>query len=306
MYPNSVAIGLDIGGTKIAGGLVEPDSGRVLTRRVIPTLPERGGEAILHDSLELARQLIREADAQNLVLLGIGIGVCELVDPEGKIIGDYLTGWNVLPVQEHFSQLAPTLIESDARAAALAEACYGAGKAYRLFAYVTVGTGISYALIQDGQPMTGERGNAILLASMPLSVRCPHCGEMASQVLEEFASGPALVAHYNEQKQAHYATGQEVMASANAGDKVAIDVVESAGEALGNSVGFLVNILDPEAIVVGGGLGLAGGLYWEHFVAATRRHVYASDTQSLPIIPAKLGVDAGLIGAGAIALKAFG
>jgi glucokinase len=300
-----VAIGLDIGGSKIAGGLIEQNSGCVVLRKVIPTLPERGGGAVLEDSLVLTGRLIAEAQIQNRSIIGIGIGICELVDQNGNITDNYLLHWKDLPVRKRFAQLAPTVIESDVRAPALAEALYGAGKPYNLFAYVTVGTGISYALVQDGQPMKGARGKAIVLGSSSLRVHCPHCGEMVSQVLEEFASGPAMVTRYNERSKSQLATGQELMAAVDAGDEVAIEVVHSAGQALGNSVGFMSNLLDPEAIIIGGGVGLAGGPYWEHFVAATRRNIYATDTRSLPILPAKLGVDAGLIGAGAIAMQAF-
>ena len=304
--PNRVAIGLDIGGTKIAGGLVDPQSGQVLTRQIIPTMPEREGRAVLQDAITVARDLMAEANARERAVLGIGIGICELVDANGNITGEYLIKWRNLPIYDRFNQLAPTIIESDARAPALAEAQYGAGQEYKHFAYVTVGTGISYALVQDGQPMKGARGNAILLGSSPLRVRCPHCGEFASQVLEEYASGPALVARYNQQKPAQLTSGHELFAAADVGDRMAFDIVQSGAEALGNSVGFLVNLLDPEAVIVGGGLGLAGGLYWDHFVAATRRAIYASDTRTLAIVPAKLGVDAGVIGAAACAMNVFG
>ena len=83
-------------------------------------------------------------------------------------------------------------------------------------------------------------------------------------------------------------------------------MVREAGRALGVAVGFLVNVLDPAAVVVGGGLGLAGGAYWESLVASTRRHVWADDTRSLPIVPAALGADAGVVGAAATAWHRFG
>jgi glucokinase len=97
-----------------------------------------------------------------------------------------------------------------------------------------------------------------------------------------------------------------VLAAAEAKDPVAIQVVKSAGESLGNSAGFMVNVLDPEAIIVGGGLGLAGGLYWEAFVASTRRHIWSDTNRDLPILTAALGNDAGAIGAAATAWKRLG
>ena len=300
--PTFLLLGLDIGGTKIAGGLVDPESGRVLVREQIATRPERGGEMVLSDALALTRRLMHQAKTGGSTVAGIGIGICELVDRTGNISDEYLIRWKGLPVRKHFSQLAPTVIESDARAPAVAEARFGAGRPYRLFAYVTVGTGISYALVNDGRALTGARGNAILLASAPLQLRCEHCGETMTQVLEEYASGPALVARYNARAKSKVSSGHEVLAAVEAGDEAAVDIVQSAAAALGNSVGFMVNLLDPEAVIVGGGLGLARGLYWETFVATTRRHIYANDTQRLPIVQAELGVDAGIIGA---ALCAF-
>ena len=90
-----------------------------------------------------------------------------------------------------------------------------------------------------------------------------------------------------------------MLAAADRGDPDAVRVVRDAAEALGSGVGFLVNVLDPEAVVVGGGLGLAGGLYWDAFIDSVRRHVWAEATRGLPIVPAELGTDAGLIGAAA-------
>jgi glucokinase len=95
------------------------------------------------------------------------------------------------------------------------------------------------------------------------------------------------------------ARGEELLAVVETGDALAIDVVKTAGQALGVSVGWLVNVLDPESVIVGGGLGLAGGLYWSSFVAATREHIWSDTNRELPILPAALGVDAGLIGAAA-------
>ena len=96
-----------------------------------------------------------------------------------------------------------------------------------------------------------------------------------------------------------------MLAAADRGDPDAARVVRDAAEALGSGVGFLVNVLDPEAVVVGGGLGLAGGLYWDALIDSVRRHVWAEATRDLPIVRAELGTDAGLIGAAAHAARNF-
>src|SRR5262249_36140016 len=154
------------------------------------------------------------------------------------------------------------LVESDVRAAAQGEAMCGAGKGCPLFVYVTVGTGISYCLMQNGYPLKGAKGNAITLSSSPLSTTCSHCGTKLRPVLEEFASGPAIAHRFlHEQGKAEMngsrCTSEDVFHAAAGGDNVAAEILVSAGEALGVSVAFLVNVLDPERIVVGGGLGMA-------------------------------------------------
>jgi glucokinase len=296
---STCAIGLDVGGTKIAAGIVLHDSGEVLFRQQIPTRAERGGSAVLDDALRLATGLLDEARHSDLSVAGIGVAVCELVDVAGNVTSSHTIGWQGMPVGRRFSRLAPTVIESDARAPALAEALYGAGRGRRLFVYVTVGTGISYSLVQDGLPYAGAHGNALVLASMPLTTTCTQCGARLHPVLEEFAAGPALVERYNEQADATVTGGEAVLAAAQRGNPIARDIVTTAGEALGVTVGFLVNVLDPQAVIVGGGLGLAGGLYWQSFLESTRTHIYADVTRNLPIQRAELGVDAGLIGAAA-------
>ena len=301
--PTDCAIGLDVGGTKIAAGLVAHPSGAVLARRTVPTLPQRGGEAVLGDTLAITSDLLEEARKRNLDLQGIGVGVPELVDPAGNITSSHSLAWQDISVRAAFAALAPAVVESDVRAGALAEAMYGAGRDYRLFVYVTVGTGISSTLVLDGRPYAGARGNALIMASSPFTTECSYCGTVLNPVLEEYASGPALVARYNLQGSKFAVQGEDVTAAAAAGDDAAIKVVTSAGEALGNSVAFLVNVMDPEAIVVGGGLGTAGGLFWDSLVAGTRARIWAENSRGLPILAAAMGGDSGLVGAAATVFR---
>lgn len=300
------AVGLDIGGTKIAAGVVLWPSGKIMHRIAIPTRPARGGKAVLKDTLNIAATLVDWAKSRDIEVSGIGAGVAELVDADGNVTSDQTIRWRRTPVQRELSGIAPAQVESDVRAAALAEAIFGAGRGSRIFVYVTVGTGISYCLVQDGRPYRGANGNAIAFASSPLSTTCEHCGARLRPILEEFASGPAIARRYARDHPS-LENGQPVEAVCTEGvfrraerrERAAMEIVTSAGEALGVSTAFLVNVLDPERVVVGGGLGVAGGLYWKAFRRACREHIFANDARALPIVRAWLGVDAGLIGAAA-------
>jgi glucokinase len=295
------AIGLDIGGTKIAAGVVLWPSGEILKRTVIPTNPGRGGEAVLTDTVDLALTLRDWARQERIDLAGIGAGVAELVDCEGNVTSSCTIKWRGVPVREKLSGIMPAQVESDVRTAALAEAIFGAGRKNSLFAYITVGTGISYCLVQDGRPLKGAKGNAITLSSSPLSTVCTDCGAKLRPVLEEFASGPAIAKRFAQIAKSNKSfTAEDVFRAARDENDGAVEILTSSGEALGVSAAFLVNVLDPEMIIVGGGLGMAGGLYWDAFVRSCREHIFADNSRDLPIVTAKLGTDAGLVGAAAV------
>ena len=301
--PSSCVIGIDVGGTKIAAGLVVFPRAEVLVRRLIPTCADRTGEEVLGSTLELAAGLVQEAQRDGRKVAGIGLGVAELVNGRGEITSGHTIHWQGLAVQDRLSALAPAAVEADVRAAALGEALYGAARGCRDVVYVSVGTGISYSLVQDGRPYAGARGNALILASSPMTHSCSNCGRRSTQVLEDFASGRAIGLRYSTRAGGGSYRGEDVMRLADQEDGIAIEIVETAGEALGVAVGFLVNILDPEVVVIGGGLGLCGGRYWECFVESARQHIWAEDSRQVPIVTAALGRDAGVVGAAAAFLE---
>jgi glucokinase len=251
---------------------------------------------VLGDTVRLAEDLARQAGGRGLRVAGVGIGVPELVDLEGRVVTGAVVGWRELPIAAAFSHLGPAVVESDVRAAALAEASLGAGRPFDPFAYVGVGTGISYSLLSGGVPYAGSRGAAILLGSGTLTVPCDACGADASLVLEDAAGGPALVRDLRRLG-GEGERAQDVLTAAAAGDPRAAEVVERAGRLVGMGVGLLVNLLDPAAVVVGGGLGCAGGAFWHALVEAAREHVWHQPARDLPILQAELGPDAGVVGA---------
>jgi glucokinase len=298
------AIGIDVGGTKIAGGLVELKTGRVLSRRHGPTLPERGGKAVFEDVLVQARELAAEARSRALPAAAIGVGLPQLVTPEGHVRSDHLFDWRHLPAVERFNEIAPTRLESDVRAAAWAEARFGAGRNHEIFCYITIGTGVSYCLVINGRPFAGARGYAIHFATMPQSIRCRACGVMHTAILEQTAGGPGIAAAYGLRRGGVVAGAEEVLAAMAAGDPDAVAVVADAAIELGAAIGQMVNMLDPHALVIGGGLGSVGGAYGERLTAAIRDHVFAPEARRLPILPAELGPDAGIVGAALAAASA--
>ena len=293
--PPGCAIGVDVGGTKIAAGVVTFPDARVHLRQEIPTCPQRGGEAVLADVERLAADLKGQAQVAGFQPAAMGVGLCEIVRTDGAIASSNAVDWCNLPVRQRLGRIAPARIEADVRAAACAEAAFGAGRNARVLLYVTIGTGIASCLVIDGRPFTGARGAAGTLASGPLpGLTTKNAGELPG--LEAFASGPALVMRYNLLGGAAV-SGREVLEAARCRDARAMEVAQSAGAAVGAVIGSTVNLLDPELVVLGGGLGLADGLYRDALEAAMRRHIWWPGHRDLPLVSAALGADSAIIGA---------
>ena len=299
------AIGVDVGGTKLAFGLLDASSLALLERTELPTRRERGGEAVLADVEAGAAALAERAAELGRRVAGIGIGVPEIVDLDGRITtSGVIPGWNRLPVAETLRDVAPVHVEADVRAAAFAEAVLGSGQGLRYFLFVTIGTGISYSAVWDGRPVAGARGGALNVGTSILGDRLILSDE-EPLVLERVASGSALVERYVAR--GGVAEGaDEVFAALQRGDDAARTVVHDGARALGIGVALLVNLLDPEGLVVGGGLGSADTVYWPLAEEWARRYMYADVGASIPIRRAQLGPDAGVIGAGLVGLAGSG
>lgn len=297
----AVAIAIDVGGTKVAAGLVDQD-GRLAHRRVQPATAG-DGDAQVAAIRTVAEGLRRTANDEGHHVAAVGIGVPELVDRGGIIRGDDNFAWKGLDLAQALTLGLPTIIESDVRAAATAEAQVGAGADFGYWLYVTIGTGVSGCLVTDGTPQPGARGYAIHLASSP--IRMPGAaGDQAPRTLEQVASGTGVLA-------AAVATGadvrgaEDVIARAEAGDTTMTDVVTDAARAMGSGIALLVNATDPEAVVLGGGLGQAEGLYRDILEQTLREDIVADEAKDLPVRRAAAGADSGVIGAGLVALAAY-
>ena len=171
------AIGIDVGGTKVALGLLDAAELSLLESVVIPTGRDRGGKAVLADIRASAAELAERAAARGRRVSGIGLVVPEIVSLAGDIVsGVVIPQWNELPVAGVLSEIAPVRVEADVRAAAFAETVLGAGQGYDYLVFVTVGTGISYTAVYQGRPIAGSRGGALnigttVLARLPGELR---------------------------------------------------------------------------------------------------------------------------------------
>lgn len=283
-HPGQYAIGIDVGGTKIAGGIVDLATGRLTAQRQILTEYQRGGEAVLADVATMARDLLAQVPRPAT----LGVAVAELVDPMGHVFSDYRIAWKGMDIAARLNPISHTIISSDVRAAALAEARFGAGRGLTDFYFVTIGTGISGVPVQNGTPYAGSRGAALVIANGITRHHCPACGHVDEQVVEDIANGPGLAAAYSR-------TAEILLADANAGNPRAIHLIDHATQELGRILALLAGALDPQAIIIGGGLGSAPGVYFDNLTRAIRAGLWQD--QGLQITHAALGRDAGIIGA---------
>lgn len=291
-------IGIDVGGTKIAAGIVSLATGEVLHSVVTPTLPSRKGSDVLQDLTDMVIDLRGIAAEKGVMVDRLGLGIPELVGIDHSQLSFATLAWQDIPVYRQLSRIFPTTIEADVRAAALAEAKFGAGCGKNVFLYVTVGTGISCCLVINGRPFTGARGLTGTFASKPLVTPTENRTTHGGIILEEFASGPALLSRYNRRNTAQQvASTAEVLNLANEGEYNAMAVVQSAATALGGAVGHLINVLDPECVVFGGGLGLIEGMWWSHLRESIQSSVWAPVHRQIQVLHAALGRHSGMIGA---------
>jgi len=307
------AIGLDVGGTKIAGGVVAADGTIVERMPMIPTPPddETG-------TLTALRRIIDELRARHPDVEAIGVGAAGLVEwPEGFIRWAPNNAYRALPLRRLLQDATglPVVVDNDANTAAWAEARLGASASY--MAFLTIGTGFGGGLILDGQLYRGTTGIGAEVGHMIVDPSGPYvCGCGSVGCLEAVATGTALGRYGQEAAAAEpggllaelaggavNVTGKTVFMAAQAGDETARSLFEKLGYWLGIGIASLVNVFDFELIVVGGGVADVGDLLLGPARASFEQFVFAGAHRRLPsIVSAHLGPEAGWIGSAILAL----
>lgn len=306
------AIGVDVGGTKTAALRVTSDGG-VEARAVLPTPAEDQAATLSTIEAAVHEVLVEGVSA-------VGVGAAGLVDVRtGVLLSSPNLAWRDVPLLERLASTfgLPVTVDNDATAAAWAEARLGASRGARDSLFVGVGTGIGGGIVMDGRLLRGAHGFAGEIGHFIVDPTGPVCGCGNRGCWEQVASGlaisrsaalavtdhPASLVARLASGDPQRASGELVTRAAREGDEIAITILFEIGRRLGEGLAGLVNILDPEVVVVGGGAAESGDLLLDPAREACRAAVEGRDQRpAVPILPAELGNDAGAIGAALLAL----
>ena len=307
----ALAIGIDVGGTKLLGGVVD-DDGRVIARLRRET-PREGGRALTALVAELVQQLQKDT-REKISQIGLSAAGFVSADRERMLAATNIAGWTGVNLAEELEPMigARVIVENDANAACWGEYRYGAGRDSRNMIFLILGTGLGGGLITNGELFRGAHGTAAEFGHMRLNVSGPLCGCGARGCFEQYCAGPALMRHVEEAIVAaperafellSYGdgtlaglTGKHVAAAAADGDRIATTAFKITGEWLGLGLASLVVALDPDLIILGGGVSEAGEILISPARESLRRNASFSGHSLPPLAAASLGNDAGLIG----------
>jgi glucokinase len=300
----------------VLAGVVAQDT-IVLSRTKRKTAVFKDQPAALLDLLaELVRLTIEEAGLARDTIAAVGLGVPGSLDlARSVVVVAPNLGWRNVPARAELSQRLgglPVFLDNDVRCAALAEHSLGAGAGHASMVAIFVGTGVGGGLVEHGQLVRGTRGGAGEIGHMLLRVKGPRCSCGRRGCLEALAARPAVARYiakqmrkgkkttlaHGQHDRAHVLTSGELAEAVRRGDQVAIRAAQRSAGYVGLAAGGLVNLLDPELVILGGGLVDAVGQQYVDWAAErARAQILAEHTRELPIVAAKLGDDAGLFGA---------
>jgi glucokinase len=293
---------VDIGGTKIAVGVID-QNGRLLAKREMLTQAELGPQDAV---MRIRVSLLEALHSSGGSLVGIGIGCTGPVYPITGEIGklDFLLGWEGFNIVRELSSAfgLPVAMENDADAAALGEYHWGSGKGAARMLYVTVSTGIGTGLVIDGKIYRGANGSHPEMGHHIIDPSGPLCSCGGSGCWESLASGPAMVKWMNDPD---FTSAMEICKAAEQRHARALNAVEHTGRYLGIGLANMVTMLVPDVIVLGGGVMQSRHLFWDQIITTIRKVCGYVPHEEVRIVPASLGYQAGLIGAACVCLHKY-
>jgi glucokinase len=318
-------VGIDLGGTTINAVCILGD-GAVLARKRVATLSQEGAEAVIGRLAQLIVDIMNDV-RDRATVGGIGVAVAGVVDRDtGTTIRlpNFPGSWYGIPLGPRLQQQfgLPSFILNDARAATLGEKTFGAGRHARNMVMFTLGTGIGGGIVIDGELYFGSEGHAGEVGHQTIDQGGPLCGCGNTGCMEALGSGPAIASMAIRAVKQGMTTSirdmvgndlnkispKTVSDAANAGDTVAIAIIKMAGGYIGTGVANLIVILNPDTVVIGGGVANAGSLLFQAIEDTVSRRVciLPGGRGAVRIAPAELGDEAGAVGVAAWAMKRSG
>lgn len=306
-------LAVDLGGTSFRLALVSYDN-QIMAVDRHPTMAEEGPDAIISRIIAATKELIRKQDLEAPQIHSISIASAGAIDATNGIvtISPNLPGWHEIPLRDIINRAfnIDTFLINDANAAAIGEHNLGAGRGTKNLIYITVSTGIGSGIIIENNLYSGASGSAGEVGHMTIDVNGPRCNCGGTGCLEMLASGKAVareaIRRINDGESSSLPgavsgmleniTAKEVGEAAREGDRLAIDVITGAATYLGVGLANLVNILNPEIIVIGGGLSNLGDLLLEPARKVMQKRAFQLPAKAVRIVPSQLGDDAGILG----------
>ena len=316
-------LGVDLGGTKIAAALATTQ-GKILARGRSSTPAQAGPDAVIKSICATIDKTLSAKKLESSRLLGIGIAAAGSIDSvNGKVIfSPNLSGWHEVPLRDAVERKfnVPTYLGNDANLAALGEWRFGVEKKVANLIYITVSTGIGGGIIADGKLYTGACGVAGEIGHMTIDVNGPKCNCGSTGCWETLASGTALAREAVKQITEGAKTSiielvngdiskidaRIVDLAAKQGDRLAQELISQLAYYFGVGLANLVNIFNPELILVGGGVAKMGDLLLQPAIKVVKERAFSTSANAVEIKPAILGDDSGILGAVAFVLEHSG
>jgi glucokinase len=313
-------LAIDLGGTKIIAAIVS-NQGRVMAREYRPTLADEGPQAVINRVLSTIDRLLSLRKVGSSQLSSISIAAAGAINFEKGLVtsSPNLPGWQNIPLRDIVREKyrVNTFLINDASAAALGEHRFGAGREVNNLVLLTLGTGIGGGIIINGRLYSGPCGSAGEIGHMTIDVNGPRCSCGNIGCLEMLASGTAVakeaISRIRQGERSSLTdivegkiesiTAEKVGVAAQGGDSLALEVVLKAATYLGVGMVNLVNIFNPEMIIVGGGMAKMGDLLLDPARQVVRERAFQLPAQAVSIVPAQLGDDAGVLGAAIFAFQ---
>lgn len=306
------ALGIDLGGTKIAACLMKEDGG-IWKSITVPTMAEEGAKAVMERIKGCICELTKHANPTEII--AAGIVVPGVIDAERRVVKHLpnLPGWEDVPLPEIIQNMLqlPVAMENDANAAALGEYLYGSGRGTDNFMYITISTGIGSGIVLDGKLFRGEWGNAGEIGHITINHEGPKCSCGSYGCWEAYASGTALARFAREgilngretiikDMAPNEIKAENIFDAAKKGDKFALELVEKEGFYLGAGLANVVNAFNPGLIVIGGGLSNEWEMFYNKMINTMKIRAFKTNTEKLKIVKTSLGSKVGMIGAAAV------